>query len=300
MFSIRLVVALVVLNLSIAHALAASNKLAFVVGVNEYTQLRDANLPRTKADARAISDALVLLGYEVRQPDSGTLDDVLFEWGNFINDIKAGSSVVIYFSGHGIGMNGRNYLLPSDVPSLNRLSPVTLDKKSFVLSEWLQAARSRHPDLIVAIIDACRNNPFAVSGKNIGSARTKGLVPVQRGRGRFVMFSADEGQVALENTGPGDTSPYSLYTRKLLPLLKNGNSMSLSSMAVTVNSSVRAVASTIRHEQDPAYYDKSSGSLCITGDDCSKMPAPRPPAPTASGSHGGQHFAIRDCKARLI
>ena len=75
------------------------------------------------------------------------------------------------------------------------------------------------PKLSLFIIDACRDNPFTdARGRSIGGS--KGLVPVQAEQGSFVMFAAGAREMALDRLSDTDDDPNSVYTRNLLPLLK--------------------------------------------------------------------------------
>jgi hypothetical protein len=69
------------------------------------------------------------------------------------------------------------------------------------------------------VLDACRDNPIAATGtRSIGG--TRGLTRVDTPNGVFVLFSAGLGQTALDRLADDDPDPNSVFTRKLVPLLK--------------------------------------------------------------------------------
>ena len=73
--------------------------------------------------------------------------------------------------------------------------------------------------LKVAIIDACRDNPFQPPPGEKGYGLQRGLKP-QAIEGSFVIYSAGEGQSALDRLSEADADPNSVFTRTLLPLLR--------------------------------------------------------------------------------
>jgi hypothetical protein len=90
------------------------------------------------------------------------------------------------------------------------------------------------------------------------------LAPVPEARGVFVMFAAGYQQAALDRLNDQDSSPNSVYTRKLLPLMKKVG-LKLQDVAVQVKDEVEDLAMTVNHTQVPAYYDQLRGKFCLAG-----------------------------------
>ena len=83
------------------------------------------------------------------------------------------------------------------------------------------------------------------------------------------MYSAWAGQTALDSLPPPMTDPdlvNSIYTRKLLPLMRKRN-LQLRDLAAQVRDEVHALAATAHHPQTPAYYDGVIGKFCLGGCD---------------------------------
>ncbi|MEC9344570.1 MAG: PQQ-binding-like beta-propeller repeat protein, partial [Pseudomonadota bacterium] len=107
--------------------------------------------------------------------------------------------------------------------------------------------------------DACRNNPFSnPAARSLGSGR--GLGGISAPQGTFVMYSADEGEAALDRLGESDTNPNSVFTRELIPLMRDPE-LDLVDLAREVRRRVRRSALSVGHDQLPAYYDAVLGDF---------------------------------------
>jgi hypothetical protein len=265
----RLVLALIMM-LAPWPALAAKS-LALVIGNDDYAHLPD--LAKARADARGYADFLADRGYDVTLlTDAGrvAMDEALVA---FIDRIEPGDTVAFVFAGHGWSDGRQNFLLPADMRAGG--SERLLARESVALRNGvngvLDEIEARAPALTVAIIDACRNNPFnpADGTRSVGLAR--GLVQVQAGTGTFVAFSAGEGQTALDRLSDADDAPHSVFTRYFLAELARPQDLQSAFKATQV--AVNAAARTVDHPQRPAYYDEVIGPACITG----ACDAPPPP-----------------------
>lgn len=244
-------------------ALAAKH--AFVVGNAAYESLGD--LRNTHADAAAYAEAFGELGYDVRFLTDLTLDETEEQFDRFLDVIAPGDEVVFVYSGHGWSDGGTNYLIPTDAPEqgrdrqLIRASIALRNGVNGVLDEFEAAGVA----LTVAIIDACRNNPFAASPGTRSTAIKRGLAPVRAATGTFVIFSAGEGQEALDRL-PDDPEDQTLsvFTRTFLPHLKSGVALERAISGAQVETA--ALARTVNgHLQHPAYYDQTLGDTCLAG-----------------------------------
>lgn len=240
-------------------ATAANRRWALVVGVDGYQNRED--LKKARNDAQAVSQALTGLGFEVRTLYDPTRRDMNGAVSTIANQIDPGDEVLFYFAGHGVEVDGRNFLLPSDVPMINLGDESYLTGESIAADRVLDTFQKRGARTTVMILDACRNNPFPSDGKrSVGGAR--GLVRMSPPEGAFILYSAGAGQTALDRLSDGDADPNSVFTRALLPRL-NDPTMSLHQLAKQVRRDVQDLASTVNHDQFPAYYDQMSGDLFL-------------------------------------
>ena len=242
----------------------AANKFAYIVGIDLYSNLSlDQQLQKAVGDSRSIEAAFVSLGFKVSQIENPTRKAFFDGWGKFTQQLSAGDIAVVYFSGHGVEINGANYLLPRDIPDLsgNRSSQIT--NQAISLSGLQRDLKQIEPKLSLLIVDACRNNPFSNQGtKSLISNR--GLRAPKASVGTFIMYSADEGEEALDRLGNEDQHPNSIYTRELVPLLRQGN-LTLVQIAKKVREKVELTAMSVDHRQFPGYYDATRGDFCLGG-----------------------------------
>jgi hypothetical protein len=153
----------VVLALSVCLAMnpafaqgRAGDRFALVIGNAQYPD-SDTPLTTPVADARAVAAALQQKGYAVDAGENLNKRAMQEALTRFYDRIKAGSTVLLYFSGYGIQSNKQNYLIPVDAqiwtePDLRR-DGVNLDA---VLAEF----QKRGADLKYVVLDAANRNPF--------------------------------------------------------------------------------------------------------------------------------------------
>ncbi len=134
------------------------------------------------------------------------------------------------------------------------------------------------------VLDACRDNPFAATGvRSIGGSR--GLTRVEAPNGVFVLFSAGIGQSALDRLSDDDRDANSVFTRKLVPLLRQPG-LSHVQLAKQVQEDVSALARSINHQQQPAYYDQIIGEIVL-----SPKTSGQPAASNETAAAGGEDAA---------
>jgi tetratricopeptide (TPR) repeat protein len=181
---------------------STGRRIALVIGMSVY-----ANVPRLRnpvGDARALADTFRRLGFaEVIEREDLTragLEEVLKEFGDKAADADW---AVIYYAGHGVEMNGENYLVPVDA-KLDRVDHV--EDETVTLKRVLSKAEAAHKMRMV-ILDACRNNPFRMASADGRSrAISRGLSAVEPARGVLVAYAARDGTTA--DDGDSEHSPF--------------------------------------------------------------------------------------------
>src|SRR6202040_1873379 len=109
-----------------------------------------------------------------------------------------------------------------------------------------------------------RNNPLSQSKlRGVAGHITGGITPIG-GPGIFTLYSAGEGQGALDSLGANDVSPNSVFTRVLVSVLAKPG-LTLDEMARLVRHDVQRLADTIGFKQIPAYYDQTTGPIYLAG-----------------------------------
>ncbi|MGO9475800.1 MAG: SUMF1/EgtB/PvdO family nonheme iron enzyme [Rhodomicrobium sp.] len=254
------------------HAALAEKRVALVIGVNKYENLTDhAQLKRAVNDARTVAQAFGELGFIVTKLEDAGRAKFNTEWQLFLDRIGSGDVVAFYFAGHGVEIEGLNFLIPGDIPLIQYGRQEQIKRESIAVAELLLDLHKRKPGVAILILDACREHPLIPEGYRAASAVPGGLARVDAPEGTFIMYSAGAGQTALDHLPENDPDPVnSIYTRKLLPLMhKKG--LKLQDLAVEVRNQVHTLAAAVPHSQTPAYYDGVLGTFCLAGCDAEEQ-----------------------------
>ena len=193
----------------------AAERVALIIGMSSYETILP--LKNTANDARAIADTLEEIGFDVTTliDVSGSQMQIALE--EFAFNAETAELALIYFAGHGIEVQGENYLVPVDAQVRSNQE---VQDQSFTLDDLLVAVEKARKMRIV-ILDSCRNDPF---GDAIDTGTTEqaaqpggggGLAPADPDRGTLVAFAARDGQVAFD--GQGSNSPYAEALIDILP-----------------------------------------------------------------------------------
>jgi uncharacterized caspase-like protein len=172
----------------------------------------------------------------------------------FKSQIRGGDEVVVFFAGHGVQLGATNYLLPVDIRGQTEDQ---VRDEAIPLQRLLDDFQDTKARFALAIIDACRDNPFKTAGRAIGG---RGLAPTSAATGQMVMFSAGTGQQALDRLGPQDREPHGLFTRVLLKEIEKPG-VSIERLVRNVRNEVARLSKTVGHEQVPAVYDQTLGDF---------------------------------------
>ena len=250
---------LAVFLLTLALPAMAEKRVALIIGNNSYAEV--STLQKAVADAEAVAQKMQEAGYRtILQTDVGRRATNL-AISQFTSALEPGDTAFIFYAGHGVQIDGENYLLPTDIAAPSGVSEGFIQSESIALSELLDRVRRTGARTTLAIIDACRDNPFAATnGRSIGG--TRGLARVAAPEGTFVMFSAGAGQQALDRLSDQDENRNSVFTRALLPKLSE-QGLELRDMIFDLREEVRDLARSRNHQQFPAYYDELLGDFYI-------------------------------------
>lgn len=183
-----------------------NKRVALVIGNADYTAT--AKLRNTLNDAKAITATLKELGFEVITVENGnyeTMKNAVYAFGDRIQDVDVS---MFFYAGHGLEVDGVNYLVPVDADIQSHLD---IKQKCIPLtgvSNTMEFANDEGLNMI--ILDACRNNPFP-AGKRGGA----GLARVNAPSGTLIAYATDPGSVASDGDGTNG-----LYTGELIKQLR--------------------------------------------------------------------------------
>jgi hypothetical protein len=248
-----------------------ARRLALVVGNDSYKNV--APLKNARSDAKAIADALQTLGFDVTLKQDLTLTSLKSALREFKTKVGGGDEVIFYFSGHGVQFEGTNYLVPTDIVAE---SEAQVEDDAVPLQRVLDDLRDQKARFALAIVDACRDNPFKGQGRAIGG---RGLAPVQAANGQMVLYSAGAGQSALDRLGPNDSNPNGVFTRVLIKQI-NRPGVPVDRMLKNVRDEVVQLAKSANHEQVPAIYDQSIGDFYFKTGSPDSVSTPSAPPPS--------------------
>ncbi len=238
----------------------AQGRHALVVGIDTYVNV--PSLQKARNDARVVGAALGTAGFTVQLVQDAGQIAFLEAIAAFTAKISPGDEAVVYYAGHGVEIDGRNYLLPADVPAAAPGQEIVLTNRSIAVETLVGALQSRGARITLLILDACRDNPFPRSGtRSIGA--TRGLTRAPAAEGTFILYSAGEGETALDRLSDTDANPNSVFTRALVPLISEPG-LPLREVSRRVRSDVRQLALTVNHPQFPAVYDQLDGDFSFT------------------------------------
>ncbi|HEY5966081.1 MAG TPA: caspase family protein [Xanthobacteraceae bacterium] len=186
--------------------------IALVIGLKEYRHA--PKLETSINDAEALSQKLATLGFDVLlglDLDLNKLNEIFETFAKRLNESDAG---LLFFAGHGVEVSGRNYVIPVDarVDKQDELALVGLP-----LDKLLSVMESSAPTRIL-LVDACRDDPFALKTRSLRSAIGRGLAPMKSAsNGTYIGFATAPGAVALDSIeGKGNHSPFTAALLKHL------------------------------------------------------------------------------------
>ena len=201
----KAVVLAVVVGGTISMPSIASERVALVIGNAAYEHTQPLDRPRN--DAIDMAQTLRDLGFAVIEGvdlDGAAVEGKIQE---FARAAEGAEATLFYYSGHGLQVDGKNYLVPVDTELASeadvRLDTISLDT---VMTEM-------RSNVNLVFLDACRDNPLAQSlarsmGPDRSTAVGRGLVPVENYARMLVTYAAAPGNVASDDDGDGENSPF--------------------------------------------------------------------------------------------
>jgi formylglycine-generating enzyme required for sulfatase activity len=171
---------------------AAPPKEALLIANGKYSHF--AGLAHPSPDAAKLSAALEQLGFRVRVVRDGNREQMIDAIAEFERGLRnTGAIAFFHYGGHGVQVDGKNYLLPADadIPDERRVAT-----RAVALDEVMTAMDAAAARASIIVIDACRDNPLpAGSGRNLA----RGLSVVgMKPKNSIVIYAAEAGSKALD------------------------------------------------------------------------------------------------------
>jgi formylglycine-generating enzyme required for sulfatase activity len=244
-----------------ALAQAGETRVALVIGNSAYAS---GPLPNPANDAALMKETLRKIGFEVierQDADQVKMKRAIQEFGSRLE--KGGPEAVglFYYAGHGVQLNGRNYLIPTTA-NIEREADVEIEAVS---ADWvIEQMRYARNRLNIVILDACRNNPFTRSMRSAD----RGLATMDAPAGILIAYSTAPGSVAQD--GNGRNSPYT--TALTQAMLERREPVEQVFKHVRVD-----VIGVTAGKQVPWESSSLTGDFCFGSGNCSSPPPPPPP-----------------------
>ena len=225
-------------------------RMALVLGNKAYQFANPLKNPVN--DAKDVKVALTKLGFEVSEVVDADYRGTISAINEFVAKLQTGDVVIFYYSGHGIGYNGKNYILPVDA-NINCIERI--DEHGISLGRVLSDFEQRHVQTCFLFLDACRNMPALKACNSSQKAlTTQGLVkPTNNPRGSMIVFATEEGTTADDNL----VGRNGLFTGELLKYL--------TVPGIGIRSILDRTAAGVETQssggQSPARYDKLWGDF---------------------------------------
>ena len=230
-------------------AQAVARKVALVIGISQYVSV--PSLTNPKADADAVTKALRDDGFDVNELTGSDQLDRTVLWAaikTFRAKANGTEAAVIYYAGHGVEANGRNWLLPRDA----KAGSSDEIEASAIPSALLIEAVSGAGQVRLVILDACRDNPFNGEqgtrsvGQSRGLKRETNLPP-----NVVVLLATQPGLTANDGKGTAN-SP---FAQALATALTSEN-LRISSLPTVVSRQMRLTSGIDQRPDQQGIFDE--------------------------------------------
>ncbi len=192
-------------------------------------------------DAVDVASKLKRLGFDVTDGKDMTRKEMRSAIRAFGDNLKKGGVGLFYYSGHGMQVKGKNYLIPVgvDIQSEDEVEDEAIDA-GLVMRKMEKADNTMN----MVFLDACRDNPFARSFRT-GS---RGLAQMDAPSGSLIVYSTAPGSIAADGKGRNG-----IFTKNLL--------LHLSTPGLEVGTMLRMVRVSVEKDTDGKQVPWESSSL---------------------------------------
>jgi uncharacterized caspase-like protein len=247
----------------------SGTRLALVLGNAKYEAVTALDNPAN--DAADLARALRRIGFEVIEQRDASREMMAKAVRDFSERLRDADVALFFYAGHGLQMNGKNYLLPVDA----RIETAADVRFNTINLGDIQQEMEGNGRANIIILDACRNNPFVEKLSRGGrGVTTRGLGRIDAtGKGSLIVYSTQPNNVALD--GSGRNSP---FTEALLKHVGTPG-LEVRQMISKVRGDVLEVT-----DQRQRPWDSSSlvGDVYLAGPAASNPTPSAPPLPASS------------------
>ncbi len=223
-------------------------RIALVVGNNNYESFSVLKNPIN--DARAIRDLLKKKKFEVFYYEDITQKKFKKAIKQFSNKLSSGGVGLFYFAGHGIQVEGENYLIPKDADIADKDD---VDGESLPIAYLTAKLKKASNRLNIIILDACRNDPFS---RGTGG----GLAPIYA-RGTYIAYATEAGKAAKDGKGK-----HGVFTKHLIKYMDE---------PITIDEVFKKTRTAVYNDTDGEQFPGTYNQV-INGSFFFTLPKPKP------------------------
>lgn len=243
----------------------AENKEALLIANGDYSQF--GSLPNPLLDAKILANSLRNIGFNVNLVENASREKMLDAISSFEQRLKESRGIAFFhYGGHGVQVNGYNYLIPvdADIPDEKRVST-----RAVQLDEVMNALDASGASVNIVVLDACRDNPLPATSTR---SATRGLSIVQaKPKNSIVIYAAEAGSKAQDG----------LFT----PILANALLIPGRQISEVMSDVRRQVYERSKGMQTPGEYNQLFEQIVLASSndslpDLKQLPSQLPPPPT--------------------
>jgi hypothetical protein len=186
----------------------AEKRLALVIGNSDYTG--GSSLKNPANDANLMEATLKELGFDVIKRLNSGRDSMINSIREFSRKLSDYNVALFYYAGHGIQVDGINYLIPTNAKLENKDD---CKWEAVAVSTVTDEFKKNSANTNIVILDACRNNPYRSWARG-GEQGFKALAPIN---GSIISFSTSEGATAADGDGANGLFTQELVKQMVIP-----------------------------------------------------------------------------------
>lgn len=188
------------------------DRIALIIGNSEYKYVNKLRNPNN--DANDIGDILNSLGFVVKKHLNLTMTEMDEALRSFLIELDEYSTGLFFYAGHGMQIDGDNYLVPIDCQIKDKTTTIF---SCFDVNKYLSGISKYKGKTNICILDACRDNPFTNSNRDI----ICGFAPFStQPKGTIIAFSTSADNSASDGQGNNGLYTCALKESLLIPNLK--------------------------------------------------------------------------------
>lgn len=232
-----------------------SSRQALIIGNDNYAR---NSLPCCVNDAHGMNRVLRSMGFRTHCGNDLRSRNMKSYTKEFVRAIQPGSIVMFYFSGHGIQLNGVNYLVPIDNDAI--IDPDLMSSQFVNVQKLINDMYARQPKLVIVILDACRSDEALNDLKHLSrkwaTIVRPGLAAMRAPSGTIIAYACGADEVSFGKSNFGNNSVYTYHLLRFLATPETDIDFVLRKVALEVQKETK-------NKQTPFRYSSFNENLYL-------------------------------------